>query len=480
MPCSVADVVVDELVAAGVARVFTAGPGSSLDPLTVAARARGLVVVETGASNTAAMMAAVTGELGETPGVLVLAPTDAVGAVAGLSYAGAARAPLLLICSGALEAVSAPRKDIVRPTRESAGEAISNALRLALDDPRGPVHLVLPPDLAAAPAGAAGMRGSAIGPRAAAAPPAALLDEAARILAAAARPVLVIGLRCRNAVAWLRALAEAVPMPALATLKGKGVLPDPHPLMLGPLSDGRALFARSDLVVTVGLDPLEEMAGTWPPTLPRLDLGATADSAVERGDVVRVGGDVALIIEELAPRLRDRPRADWDVAELDRLKRGRRAAPPSGELSPTRVVEVVRALMPAGTIAAADEGPYAAVVAAAWQTVGPNQLLIGPGSPRQPFAPAAALAASLARSGARTVAFTDAPGLAAAGDAVATARRLQVPVVLIGLGAAAGEAPPGAAALNDDELASALHSALAGSGPLIIQAGVRRERESPV
>src|SRR5512145_2971527 len=107
MPSSVADVVVDELVAAGVARVFTAGPGSSLEPLTVAARARGLVVVETGASNTAAMMAAVTGELGETPGVLVLAPTDAVGAVAGLSYAGAARAPLLLICSGALEAVSA-------------------------------------------------------------------------------------------------------------------------------------------------------------------------------------------------------------------------------------------------------------------------------------------------------------------------------------------------------------------------------------
>jgi acetolactate synthase-1/2/3 large subunit len=476
---SVADVVVDELVNAGVARVFTAGPASCLGPLAVAARARGLVFVETAASATAAMMAAVTGELGEAPGVLALSPTDVVGAFGGLSYAGAARASLVLISSSVLKGVSAPLKGTVRPTKESAGEAMSNALRLALDDPQGPVHLVLFPDLAAAEA-ATWTRGPAVGPGGPVAPPPAHLDEAARILAAAARPVLVIGLRCRKAAPWLRALAEAVPMPALATLKGKGVLPDPHPLMLGLLSAGDALFARADLVVTVGLDPLEEMAATWPPALPRLDLGASVDGAVARVGVVPVPGDVALIIEELAPRLRDRPRADWDVAELDRLKRVRPIGAPSRELSPSRAVEVVRAVMPAGSIATADEGPCAAVVAGAWQAVGPNELLIGAGSPGQLFAPAAALAASLARPRARAVAFTDALGLAAAGDAVATARRLQVPVVLIGLGDTGQEAPPGAVALNDDELARALHGALAGRGPCIIQAPVRRERESPV
>jgi acetolactate synthase I/II/III large subunit len=487
-PRSVAYVVADELVAAGVTRVFTAGPGSSLGPFAVAARARGLVLVETGALATAAVMAAVTGELGEAPGVLVLSPADAVGALAGLSYAAAARAPLLLISDSALDAASAPRfKESVRLTSESAGEAIAQALRLALDDPRGPVHVVLQPHLAAEAAGA-GRRGAAVGPGAAVAPAAASLDDAARVLAAAGRPVLVIGLKCRSgtAVPWLRALAEAVPMPVLATLKAKGVLPDPHPLMLGLLSEGGALLARADLIVTVGLDPREDIAATWPPALSRLDLGATTDGTVGRAGVVCVGGDVALIIEELAPRLRDRPRADWDVAELDRLKRARRAAPPSGELSPSRTVEVVRALMPGGTIATADEGPYAAVVAAAWQAVGPNELLIGASGPGQPFAPAAAVAASLARPGGRAVAFTDAVGLAAAGDAVATARRLEVPVVLIGLGDSTGEAPPGAGApggvvvLSDDELARALHRALAGSGPPIIHARVRREGKSPV
>ncbi len=40
-----------------------------------------------------------------------------------------------------------------------------------------------------------------------------------------------------------------------------------------------------------------------------------------RGAAIEVLGDVSTIIEELAERLRDKPRADWDVAELDRVRR---------------------------------------------------------------------------------------------------------------------------------------------------------------
>src|SRR5439155_1226184 len=65
------------------------------------------------------------------------------------------------------------------------------------------------------------------------------LDEAARLLAGASRPVLIAGLQCRSVTdaQWLRALAEALPAPVLLTLRAKGILPDPHPLMprlLGP------------------------------------------------------------------------------------------------------------------------------------------------------------------------------------------------------------------------------------------------------
>jgi hypothetical protein len=72
-------------------------------------------------------------------------------------------------------------------------------------------------------------------------------------------------------------------------------------------------------------------------------------------------GDIALIIEELAPRLRARDRADWDVAELDRMKRATAVVPAAlvSMLSPHRVVMIARELTAAGTIATADVLPLA-------------------------------------------------------------------------------------------------------------------------
>jgi hypothetical protein len=78
------------------------------------------------------------------------------------------------------------------------------------------------------------------------------------------------------------------------------------------------------------------------------------------------------------------------------------------------------------------------------------------------------------------VAFADPAALAAAGDALATARRLGVPVALIGLGEGTGEAPSGVVARSEDELARALHQARTGRGPFVIYARARGERESSV
>jgi hypothetical protein len=38
---------------------------------------------------------------------------------------------------------------------------------------------------------------------------------------------------------------------------------------------------------------------------------------------VEVVGDLALILEELAPRLRGQTQVDWDMFQLDRLKKAR-------------------------------------------------------------------------------------------------------------------------------------------------------------
>src|SRR5204863_9553301 len=120
----------------------------------------------------------------------------------------------------------------------------------------GPVHLDVPAEVAGAPAVplATASRLEPLPP-----PDPRELDEAARLLGGASRPVLIAGLQCRSAIdaQWLRALAEALPAPVLVTLRAKGILPDPHPLMLGVLTAGGAeaeLLCRADLILALGLD----------------------------------------------------------------------------------------------------------------------------------------------------------------------------------------------------------------------------------
>jgi acetolactate synthase-1/2/3 large subunit len=476
---TVADVLVDGLLRAGVARGFT-HTGATTGAQT-AWRQRGLAVVEAGAPDTACLLAAVTGDIGEGPGVALLAAEAIDAAGPGLRYAVASRAPMLILG----ERVPLPvigalgLKGSVTLTTESAAQGTAHALQLAQREPRGPVFLALDHEIAGEPAVpvATAVRPAPLPP-----PDGGALDEAARRLGGAVRPVLVVGLECRagDAPKWLRPLAETLPAPVLVTPRARGVLPDPHPLNLGPVAEGAALLARADLVVAVGVDALEAVPGGWAASV--LHLGATPPARADWTPAAQVVGDIALVIEELAPRLRGHRRADWDVAELDRLKRGRIGAARTTGLGPQRVVALVREITPAGTIAAVDGG-LGAAAAAAWVAVGPNELLTaGEAGPRS-FAVTAALAAQLACPDRRAIAFADAGGLARGDDALAVAARLGAPVLVIALGASDTDGPlalaarldmTGVLAPTERALAQTVAAALAGSAPFLIDARAGR------
>lgn len=155
-------------------------------------------------------------------------------------------------------------------------------------------------------------------------PDAAALDHAAHLIAAARVPVLLLGRQCQGAEAeWLRALAESVPAPVLTTDSASGALPESHPLALGALTGetGRAVLGRADLIVAIGLDPAERVPRLWPAAT-RLVLLAEAElPELECSAVAVVNGEISQILEDLAPRLRGKTQANWDVALLDRLKR---------------------------------------------------------------------------------------------------------------------------------------------------------------
>lgn len=435
----VADLVAETLGRAGAHAAFaTLGGNAGLTLVDAAARC-GLRVVHTPRGAAACVMAAVTGLLTDAPGVALLTLDDREDQiVAALEQTCRDGAPLVLVTERAFaRPVEGIVKASLRLQAEAAAHWCAHACQLALTEPRGPVHLVVTKDAAGS---VAVPLATAVRPAPLATPEPAVLAGAADLLAQAQRPVLIAGRQCRtfDVATWLRALAESVPAPVLVTAGGKGALPDPHPLSLGLVSGTspiRALLERADLAVAIGVDARELPPGALPEALPMLHLAAAPWAQPEPRPRTEVLGEIALLIEELAPRLRGRLRADWDVAELDRLKRAAdRPRHPDSALTNSGLVRIVREATPAGTVAvAAADGETEAVVAA-WQVVAPGELVV-PAPPETPgFALPAALAAALARPQTRVVCFASARQVLASEEALDLVADRALPVLVLMIG----------------------------------------------
>jgi acetolactate synthase I/II/III large subunit len=454
---TVADILIDGLCRAGVQRIFgVPGGGSNLE-LLEAARVAGLPFVLCHQESAACIMAAVTGELTGAPGAVLSTLGPGVSASAtGLAHAFLDRSPLIYLSDrhpGATldfathqafdhAAFLAPVvKGSVVVTADSAGHWIAHAAQLALKEPRGPVHLDLPADVAGRPAVPLA---ASITPAPLPQPSQADLDSAAAMIRRAKRPVVLVGLQCRGGDAkWLRAFSEALPAPVLATYKAKGALPDPHPLALGIFTGGaleEPVVGRADLIITFGLDTVEMIPRRWTYDAPVLSLARCPSDAPERRagsgayftPALELVGDLGLILEELAPRLREH-HADWDVAEVDRLRRERQRAleiqVPG--LAPHRIVQLAREYTPAGTIATADAGAHMFQAAEYWYAVATGEFLISNGLATMGFALPAAIAAQLVHPERRVLCLTGDGGFMMVASELETVARLRLPITII-------------------------------------------------
>jgi acetolactate synthase-1/2/3 large subunit len=419
-----ADVLVDGLARAGAARVFVA-PSAPAE-LRAAAHRRSLEIVDTPDDTAAGVLAAVTGEVGDGPGAMLAGLGDVHGLARGLAHAQRERSPVIVLTDGGPDAglLEPVVKASLGVEPSSAGHWIAHAANLAMKDPRGPVHLAVGAAVArqAALPVAASCRPSPLPP-----PETAMLDAVGSALAAASRPVVVTGLECGpDDARWIRSFIETLPAPVLATVKGRGALPEPHPLSLGLLTTGHGVLASADLVVLIGVDHGECPPTAFPSAVRAMRIGR----APWPGDglLAEALGDLALVIEELAPAVRARAAADWDVAALDRIKRAVHQA--AATAPGARLVALARAATPAGTLATGD-GP----ALAAWQAVAPRETLAPMGMAPPGYAVLAAVATQLTQGERRVVAFTTARGLGAGGVALDRAAALGLPIVVVALDA---------------------------------------------
>jgi acetolactate synthase I/II/III large subunit len=118
----------------------------------------------------------------------------------------------------------------------------------------GPVHIEMPLDVMALPAGPRAARPAPLpGPPA---PEAALLDRAAELLAGAERPLILAGGGAKRAEAALRDLAERLGAPVLTTVNARGLMHG-HPLNVPvspSLHTARVLIAAADRILAVGTE----------------------------------------------------------------------------------------------------------------------------------------------------------------------------------------------------------------------------------
>ena len=298
------------------------------------------------------------------------------------------------------------KENVLVDSPAGAVPAVVEAIRTAREHPQGPVRVGIPKDFLAGrtPQPAVGEREPSPPPE----PPATAVDEAADRLRDAAAPVVLAGggIRRADASDALRSVAEGLDAPVVTTYKGKGTLPETHPLSAGVLCGGasaelRGLLADADVGLVVGSDLDAVATASWSVAMPETLIHVTLD-----GDDVGFGYDADLgvvadadrFLRALAGRVEDgaaTTRGDDGVERAGAVRaadRERFAAlsestegdvdGSSADDRPLRSVEVlsaVRDAVPDDAVVAADAGGFRLWTLVSFPAFGP-QSYVNPGS----------------------------------------------------------------------------------------------------
>jgi acetolactate synthase-1/2/3 large subunit len=332
---------------------------------------------------TASVIAAGTyAELTGRPGLaLCTRGPGLASAVNGIAQAHLDRQPLVIVTDGAGYAHPHQRLDhaaLVAPAAKGTVTDPASAVALALEPPWGPVLI---------DAGA---------PEQHAPPPAVTALPLPVELPPAQRAAIVVGVAARGAEHAIRRLVRDTAVPVLTTYKAKGAIPESWPNAAGILTGGTIeapLLHDADLIVGVGLDPVELIPQPWPYAAPLVSL---LPWPVASDPLPVFSAHVGPLAELLADLELDgsgweRPGSAYRDAALAKLA----AADAGPGLRPHDVVDAVGRVMTPGAIATVDAGAHMLVAMPTLRVEEPRRCLISSGLATMGFSLPAAIAASL-------------------------------------------------------------------------------------
>src|SRR4051812_38154419 len=340
-----ADLIVAILRANGITRGFGIPSGNVL-PLMEAMRKGGVEVVLTAHEGSAGFAADVTGRMTGAPGLCIatLGP-GATNLTPGVGNAWRDRAPLIAItCNlnthhlGRRIQMWIDHHALFKPITKASfrlengkiAGTVNEAIRIAMSEPRGPVHLDLPEDVALAPArenGAAMKPLSKLGQA-----PDAAIKKAGELIAKAKRPIAVLGSSAMRLAKpeVLRQVVERHNLPFATTTMAKGLIDEDHPLSVGVIERScrqiqRKLLRSADLIVGLGYDTVEVEYEAWIADVPLLQID------IEEADVapsVKIAHEVTGDLETSLAKLAALPAStnSWTPAALADHRRAFHAA----------------------------------------------------------------------------------------------------------------------------------------------------------
>ncbi len=425
-----ADLIVATLRAAGIARGFGIPSGNVL-PLMDAMRRGGVAFVLTAHEGSAGFAADVSGRMTGAPGLCIatLGP-GATNLATGVGCAWLDRSPMIAItCNLNTDQLGrriqmwidhhslfAPiTKASFRLEKGKVAATVAEAIRIAMSEPRGPVHLDLPEDVAVAPVAptelaespphphplpASGERGPAV-----AAAPSRDIAKVYELIAQAKRPVAVIGSSAMRLAKpeLLRAVIERHNLPFASTTMAKGMIDEDHPLSIGCIERAcrqvqRKFLRSADLIVGLGYDTIEVEYEAWIGDVPLVSIDIeAADVAASVKLTHQAIGDLDGALAALAAK--PAARNTWSNDQIAAHRKTFQAAlrPASNAFTAHAAIDAVRRALPRDGVLTFDVGAHTHQIGSQWTAHAPKDFQITNGWSSMGFGLPAAIAAKLAR-----------------------------------------------------------------------------------
>ncbi len=321
-------------------------------------------------------------------------------------------------------------------TAAEAWREIPMALR-HLDAGRpGPVHLNLPGDVATAPQ--PGFWPERFEPTPTL-PTQPALDEAIARIRSARRPVIAVG--CGDLSdrvdLTLYALAHELKAPVMATYKAKGILNEEDTWYAGafglsPVIDEKQqmLLSQADLLICVGLDPVE-LRPQWLPGWPE-SLQVVSVDNLPPVDLVHplervLVGDVSTLLQHLAVS----GASTWEPREVASHRKGLERGFQDGPDGPAATIRALRRALPADGICALDVGAHRITACHAWTCSRPRRLLQSNGLSTMGYGLPAAIGAALVSPEKKVMAITGDMGLWMVAGELGTAAEQGLDLVVV-------------------------------------------------